>query len=103
MIWVIFNVKELNPHSFKDYPRIRKHIEIKILISATKNPINDPIKISLSLIVIFCNFCISNLLSIFFLPIFRAAEYVTLQISHFGISITSLFYILRAIQSKIQS
>ncbi len=84
-------------------PKMRKNMDMKIVMNATVKASMDAEKISQSFLDVVLIFSINNLLSILLEPILIAAENLALHISQFGISITSLFYILRAIQSKIQS
>ncbi len=87
----------------KEFPKIRKNIDPKILKKATQNASTDPEKMNQSFLDVVRILSINSLLSTRLKPILSAAENLALQISHFGIYISSLLYIFRAIQSKMQS
>lgn len=72
-------------------------------MKATQNANTDPEKIKHSFLVVVRILSINSLLSTCLKPTLSVAENLALQISHFGISIYSLFYIFNAIQSKMQS
>lgn len=72
--FVVDIVKELNVSKLNDCPKIRKNIDMKILVNATPKANTDPEKISHSFFGVSTNFYIRSLLSTRFKPIFSAAE-----------------------------
>ncbi len=97
----IVNALKVSKHNKS--PKIRKTIDNKIVMNAIVQATKDVEKISQSFFDVVLIFYINSLLSILLEPILSAAENLALHISQFGISITSLFYIFKAIQSRIQS